>query len=176
MSDDMPEQKKTVELEAVPPWAIELTRATKDGFLRLDAHVATLMGESSSLHARVGLIEGRLAKVETPSVVPPAPITSVRVESHPSQMDLEQQAKLAANIVKTGELEAAIHDTKALAESAVELGTKANETLQKQSDFMGMGKKGIEWLRSKEARADIVRFITLVGVGYAALKSAGVIK
>ncbi len=190
MSDDkMSEQPEAKPTKALPKDEIMqaqlsqlLTRATetRDAVARTDTkvdrlavNVDTLMGESTSLHGRVGLIEGRIAKLETPSIVPPSPITSVRVreilDATPSQMDLEQQAKLAATIVKTGELEAAIHDTRALAEKAV-------ETLEKQSDFMGMGKKGLAWLRSKEARADIIRFITLVGVGYAALKSAGVIK
>jgi hypothetical protein len=41
---------------------------------------------------------------------------------------------------------------------------------------MGMGKRGLEWLRSKEARADIMRVVTLIIVAYAALRQAGVIK
>lgn len=86
-----------------------------------------------------------------------------------SQHDLEHEAKIAANIIKTEALDTAVHETRAIAE-------KAWKEISKQSDFMGIGKKGLEWLRSKEARTDAIRVATLIGAVYAALKAAGVIK
>ncbi len=86
-----------------------------------------------------------------------------------SQVDLEHEGKISANITRTEKLENAVHETRALAEAAA-------KTLQEQSDYMGVGVRGIKWLVSKEGRNSVMRLATLAGVVYATLKASGIIK
>lgn len=44
--------------------------------------------------------------------------------------------------------------------------------LAKQSNKMGIGKRGLAWLWSSEGKATIIRLATLAGVGYAAFQAA----
>ena len=41
-----------------------------------------------------------------------------------------------------------------------------------QSSVMGIGKKGLDWIKSNEGRNTMVRIATLLGVMYAAFKAA----
>ena len=65
--ESMPAQPKTAQLPQVPPWAIELMKATKDGFRATDEHfdkqdkvLARLADESVSTVQRVGRMESTL--------------------------------------------------------------------------------------------------------------------
>lgn len=184
----MPEQPKTAELPALTDRALledvlrmsRETQRTVGGLVKdvgtLTFNVDTLIGNHDTLHARVGGLEARMAKVESPSIpvmvmpsIGPPAFNSERARAiaeevlgQPSQLDLDEQAKLATTIVRVQGLEEAIHETRAIVEE--------------QSNFMGIGKKGLEWLRSKEARADIVRVITLLTAAFIAAKQSGLIK
>jgi len=45
--------------------------------------------------------------------------------------------------------------------------------LAKQSNSMGIGKRGLDWLFSKSGATAVVRLATLMGAAYAALHAAG---
>ncbi len=147
---DPPEQPKTVKDQAaVPVWAVELTQAMKSGIAEVRADVALVSNDLGLLKTRVSIMEGLRTEDDMRASKYSGGIKNL------SKSDEGQNMQIASLAVKVDALGA---------------------TLADQSDFMGMGKKGMEWLRSKEARADIVRFVTLIGVGYAALKTAGIIK
>jgi hypothetical protein len=178
-----PEEKPTVELEQVPKWAVELTSSVK----AMAGSVSMLVEDGKGNNLRFAGIEGRLARLESPTNPPPPPFTSemVRgiVDDHPSKTDMEHEARIAATIVRQKELEDAVHETKALAVTAVALGesnsgelAKQSLELEKQSKRMGIGVQGLQWAASKDGRASVMRLVTLVGVVYAALKTAGIIK
>ena len=182
-----PEQPKTTELEAPSPEMILLTRLSKSmdrGFAtmedRLDAQDVTSEKQSKKLDTvvadgekaieRLGRIEDRVHRVE------------IRVEDlegrtgkhslavrGSSQVNLEQDAQLAQEMAAREELAKEHAATKALV-----LETK--QILEDQSDFMGMGKKGLTWLGSKEGRAAMMQLAATIAAFYAALKAAGVFK
>ncbi|MBA2684748.1 MAG: hypothetical protein H0U66_09680 [Gemmatimonadaceae bacterium] len=129
---------------------------TAEGLGTLRVTLDRVVHEGIEVNTRITRFEVRLENLEDR-----AGKTSLAVKGA-SQVDLEHEAKLAENIVKTQQLESAIHETRAIVEQ--------------QSDFMGIGKKGLEWLRSKEARADIMRAVTLIAAGYAALHQMGVVR
>ncbi len=128
-TDDMPPQPTPANLPAMTDRALleELasssrkTLATVD---RLELTVAGLVGDGRITHERIGGLESRISRLEASTSVPPAPppLTSERVRSmingSPSQMDLEEQAKLAAEIVRGRERDQKIDDTLALATKA----------------------------------------------------------
>jgi len=116
MSDEpsLPESKPTVQLPAMTDRALleDLARTMRAGFRRverIEITVSALGDNYQGMNLRMATMEGRVAKLEYPSSIPPppAPITSVRVrdliESHPSQMDLEHEAKLAMALVALAE-------------------------------------------------------------------------
>ncbi len=108
MADDkMPPQPTTKALPAMTDRALleDLGRVVRNmadavGSVRQD--VTILMDDRPALHSRIAGIEGRLARIETPSIAPPAPLTSTRVHAiineHPSQMDLDTAAQLGVAI------------------------------------------------------------------------------
>lgn len=163
MNDEKPAEKPTVKMNPPPDWAIALSTKVVDGFNEVRADLETVKAEGQRTNLRLTRQEVRMDDVETRLAN-----NSMRAKQS-SSVDLDHEAKIADVIVETNALKKAIHDTNALAVSAV-------DTLKAQSDFMGMGKQGLAWLRSKEARADIVRAVTLIAAGYAALKQMGVIK
>lgn len=170
--DDKPIEKPTVKMDAVPDWAVKLSTKVEEGFRQTNANIDLVTGDVRSLKTDVNELKAWKLRVESNPTDPP-PLTSERVrmviDAHPSQMDLEQQSKLAEVIIKDEARDKAIAETRELAE-------KAAAELKKQSDFMGIGKKGLAWLRSKDARGDIMAAVTLIGIAYTALKAAGVIK
>lgn len=106
------DEKPTIELAAPPDWAVKLTekvvgvsnevRASREEssgrFDRLEGTVTGLVGDARGLHERLTGIEGRVARIESPSTPPLAPLTSERVgalvDARASQMSLEQEAKI----------------------------------------------------------------------------------
>ncbi len=48
--------------------------------------------------------------------------------------------------------------------------------LVKQSESMGIGVRGFQWLVSKDGRRSVARLVTLIATSYAALHAAGVIR
>ncbi len=63
MSDDMPEQPKTTKLEAVPPWAVELTRAMKSGIAEVRADISLVSNDLSVVKDRVTILESERTKL-----------------------------------------------------------------------------------------------------------------
>ncbi len=180
MSDEMPEQPKTTRLEAVPSWASELATAVRNIALNvgtMNQSLGVLMEDRPVLHSRLAGVEGRLARIETPSIPPPAAITSERVraitDSYTSKVDLEQQARLADQIVKDAERDAE-RDRRIEETHAIAIGTAA--AVQEQSDFMGMGRKGVKWLMSKDGRTGLAQLAAALVAAYETLKLAGVLK
>lgn len=157
--DDKPQEKATVQLPAVPDWAIELTREVKGA----RADIGLVSNDLGVVKDRLNIVEAW--KVEQDAR---AAKNSMRAQQS-SEVDLDHEAKIAAAIIRQDKLEKAIHDTNALASAAV-------DTLKDQSDFMGMGKKGIAYLASKEGRAAIMQAAATVAAFYAALKAAGVLR
>jgi superfamily II RNA helicase len=102
MSDDMPEQPKTLQLPTVPDWAIELTRSVKAGFIaaeeRFDKQDAALLSQGAKLdkvvtegietNVRMTRFEVRLEDLEGR-----AGKTSLAVRGA-SMVDMEQAAQL----------------------------------------------------------------------------------
>lgn len=113
-----PDEKVTVEIPSPPPWAVEMAKSLNE----VKTGVSTLMEDGKGLNLRMAAVEGRIAKLESPSIPPLPPITSERVravvDGHTSQADLEQQAKLAEIIIKDTERDKHIAETRALAEKA----------------------------------------------------------
>ncbi len=174
MSDEKTEQppaKPTVVLEQVPAWAIELSR----NVTLIRGNVELMTGDMVTMKSDIrGLKKWRL-EIEDgagsmPSI-PPMTSTGVRalIDGHPSAMDLSLQAAQAAEIIKNQERDRKIEETHALA-----LG--AAETLKRQSDYMGMGLRGIQWLWSKDGRTAVAQAAVALVTAYEALKHGGVIK
>lgn len=159
MSDDMPDQPKTQQMPAADKTDIsiaELKTLVINGFraVKLDMNaqggqIGVIQKQLDILFEWKGGVEERLKN------------NSQRAAAT-SDIDLDHEAKIAATIVKTEQLETAIHETRAI--------------VAEQSRFMGIGKQGLAWLRSKDGRADVIRIATLIGVAYATLKQAGVLK
>ncbi len=95
INDGMPPQPKTVQLPAVPEWAIELSRAVKDGFEKQNT---TLLDFGERL-VRVEIRQKDLEEVRIADNVK----NSMRVKQ-PSLHDLETQAALAGEIAARQEL------------------------------------------------------------------------
>lgn len=89
MTSPMPPQPKTVELPAVPTWAVELTQSVREGFARTNANLELVSNDLSLVKERVALLESWKISSETR-----AARTSDAVRSA-SQVDVEQAAQLA---------------------------------------------------------------------------------
>ncbi len=165
-ASSMPEQPKTKELPAADPVQVLLMRLQSGmdaGFRETNANISVVSSALDVVKDRVHVIEKW--KVDQDAR---AARTSDGVRGL-SSSDLEQQAKIAAGVIRADALETAIHETK-------ELALQAAATLKEQSDFMGLGKKGLKWVGSKEGRAALSQAAIVVGVVYGILKSAGVLK
>ncbi len=170
MSND---EKPTVEMEQVPAWAVALTQkvgAVGAAVGAIDTKVDRLEMNMELQGGQIGVVQGEVRSLfEWKGAVEQRLQTNSQRAQATSSVDLEHEAKIAATIVKTAELETAIHDTKALAVSAV-------ETLQKQSDYMGMGKQGLKWLFSEKGRTALAQGAVAIVAAYETLKHSGVIK
>ncbi len=114
-----PPEKITVALPAMTDRALledlyRSSRITSQTVDRLEGSVSGLVVDGRDLHGRMtrfegGLIrvEGRIDRLENPSIVPPSPMTSTGVKAlintHPSQMDMEQEAKLSLALAALAE-------------------------------------------------------------------------
>lgn len=127
-----PPQPKTTELPALSD------RALLEGLVRdmrdVKGSVASVVDDGRTTNLRLASIEGRVAILEAAPAIPSGPppgITSMRVreviEGHPSQMDLEEQAKLAGVIV----WQKGVDD--ALAKAATKEDLKATTAAQTQA-------------------------------------------
>ncbi len=146
------EEKPTVELAAVPPWAVELTTLVK----RVSSNVDNVISAVDVLRDRVNAHDARFAEQDSR-----ASTVSIRVKDA-SKVDLEHEAKLADEIVARTELAAKVDGI--------------TDELAKQSKAMGIGVAGLKWVASKEGRATMTQLAILVGVLYGILKSSGVVK
>ena len=135
---------------------------TSDALGSLRIVLDRVVHEGIEVNTRMTRFEVRLESLEDR-----ANTTSIKV-SGASQVDLEHEAKLGLAIAKTQELENAIHETRSIAEST------ATE-IAKQSDYMGLGKKGIVWLGSKDGRAAMVQLALALYAAWEFLKH-GVMK
>ncbi len=149
-----PEQPKTTQLPAVTERALledlgRVVRNMADNVGTMSQSVAVLMEDRPVLHSRLAGVEGRLARIETPSHPPPAPLTSSRVQAiineTPSQLDLETQAQLAGLIVQhakeKAELEAKVvtkADVAAVVADATTLQTAALVTKLSENKKLGV--------------------------------------
>ncbi len=158
-----PEAKPTTKLEAVPPWAIELTQAMKSGIAEVRADVALVSNDLGLLKTRVSIMESLRVEDEARVVKLSGGVRGL------SNADMGHESKLANVIIETEHLKTAIVETHALA-------SRAAATLQEQSDFMGVGKRGLQWLSSKEGRNALAQLGAAVVVVYEALKHVGAIK
>ena len=91
---DKPEEKPTIELPAVPAWAIELTREVRGA----RADIGLVANDVSIVKDRVAVVESRVLSLEDARKN-----NSLRAAGA-SQMDLEHEAKIAAEIVARQEL------------------------------------------------------------------------
>ncbi len=93
MSDDPrvepPEQPKTKEIAAVPPWAIELTRAMKDGIAEVRADISLVSNDVGLLKQRVSIIESLRVEDEARAVKLSGGVRGL------SNSDLEHASQLA---------------------------------------------------------------------------------
>lgn len=167
-----------------PQWAIEMMTAMKGGFAansdRMDQFSQHLTNQDASLEKVVtaGIDTNvRLDRVETQTkrnelrietLEGRAGSTSMRIKTE-SDLNLDQQSKLADQVIKQNQLEEAIHETRAIAE-----GTAT--AIKKQSDLMGIGKAGFKWLGSSEGRAVCLQVGATAYAVYELLKHGGVIK
>lgn len=113
------DEKPTVELPAVPPWAVELTREVKG----TRADIALVANDVSIVKDRVAVVESRVLSLEEAKKV-----NSMRAQQS-SSIDLEHEAKLAAEITARTELAAKVD---ALALGHVALNEKADKLDGKQ--------------------------------------------
>ncbi len=95
---------------------------------------------------------------------------------HPSAVDLEIKAIQGLEIAKNQDQDKAIAETRAIVGDVVDKIGKVNAALQAQSDFMGMGKRGLTWLGSKEGRTALAQLAAAIVFVYEALKHGGVIR
>jgi len=99
MSDDMPEQPKTVKDQAaVPVWAIELTRSVKSGIAEVRADVALVSNDLGLLKTRVSIMEGLRTEDDLRASKYSGGIKNL------SQSDEGQNMQIASLAVKVDEL------------------------------------------------------------------------
>ena len=168
-----PEQPKTVAIPKADKNEIllaELKSMVAGGFAEVHVELGGLDTKVDRLEANQALQGGQVSVVQSEirtlfewkgAVEARLSSNSMRAAAT-SSIDLDHEAKIAATITKTDLLEKAIHETRAIVEE--------------QSTFMGIGKRGVEWLRSPNGTRDVIRIATLIGVAYATLRQAGVIK
>jgi len=123
-----PPEKPTVEISAPPDWAVKLTEKVVGGFANTESRfdktdanielVATdLKNTKEDLRVTKESIALKFLELERSQ-----PLTSERahaiVVEHTSQVDMEAQAREAAQIVKDAERDRQIAETRALAEKA----------------------------------------------------------
>jgi predicted nucleic acid-binding Zn-ribbon protein len=113
---DKPEEKPTVELPAVPKWAVELTTSVKSGFLTVNARLDSqdtkldkVVTEGIEANVRLDRIEVRMKDAERGIEDLESRIgrTSERVRGV-SESDLEQDAQLAQERAAREELAAKV--------------------------------------------------------------------
>lgn len=114
--DKQPDEKKTVEIAAVPEWAVKMTERILSELGKTNANIALVSTDMGVVKERLGIVEDWKRKLEQgPSIPPPPPLTSERVraviDGHPSQMDLKTQAELAETIAKDIERDRKIAET-----------------------------------------------------------------
>lgn len=108
-------EKPTTELPAVPAWAVELMRTTKDGFARLAADVGLVANDISLVKERVTLLESW--RTEQELRVSRASLRVKELDAATSQVDLEIQARQAEEVLKRQALEKQIAETHTRVES-----------------------------------------------------------
>ena len=157
-----PESKPTLQIPKADIISAQLTQVlaslgqhrteTSDALGSLRIVLDRVVHEGIEVNTRMTRFEVRLETLEGR-----ADTTSIKV-SGASQVDLEHDAKLGLAIAKTRELETAIHETRAIVDST-------KDEIAKQSAFMGIGKRGVEWATSKEGRAALFQLaVTAFGV------------
>lgn len=166
MAADPPEAKPTVQIPQQEIMNARLQQiidgqaaqqlATELGFKRLGADVAVVASSVDVVKDRVHVLETWKVEQDARSTR-----TSARV-TQASESDLAQAAQLAQ---ERGAREA-------LAVKVEDVVT----TLKAQSDFMGMGKRGLTWLASKEGRTAVAQALAAIVFLYEGLKHAGVVK
>lgn len=108
MSEQQPPEKKTVEIEVPPAWAIALTEKVANGFAHVDSCFHTVEanqklqgGQMLDLGERMTSIESRVGKVENTG--------SIRAKvNHVSSNDLKQDAAIANVLTKQDEAAAKV--------------------------------------------------------------------
>jgi hypothetical protein len=150
----------------------------RDALSSINTSISTMRGE---MNARVDSIQLQVINLRrdvfgTPTDPPRGPDGEPVLGPDGKPAPAIPLAKLASS--SSMELEA--HEGRLIALErntvrAIELGEKANDTLDKQSNAMGLGRKGLDWLLSKDGRATMVRVATAAAATYAALHQAGVI-
>lgn len=169
-ADEKPPEKETVKFEAVPDWAIKLTQKVGDGFANMDTRMDTFEANQRVQGGQIGVVEKEISLIwEWKGEVNEWRKGASLRAKQPSSADLENEAKLAVEIVKNQERDRKIEETHALAAAAA-------ETLKAQSDYMGMGKRGAQWLVSKEGRTAMAQAAAALVAFYEVIKHAGVIK
>jgi hypothetical protein len=84
-----PEQPKTTKLEAVPPWAVELTQAMKEGIAEVRADISLVSNDLGVLKQRVSIIESLRIEDEARAMKLSGGVRGL------SNADLAQAAQLA---------------------------------------------------------------------------------
>lgn len=139
-----PEGKPTVNLPAMTDRAIleEVARVGRETAATVNTmrrDVDTLLVDGRAINLRMAGVEGRIAKLESPTH-PPPPLTSVRVrevvDERASQMNMEQDARIAALLVQKDEKIAKLE-----AESATkaEMKTMLEEAAKVQTEAIVAG-------------------------------------
>jgi hypothetical protein len=126
MSDEKTE-KPTVEIAAPPAWAVEMAKANTIGFAEGRANLETfrtevradleaVKNEGQRTNLRLTRQEVRMEEVETRLAFASQRAHAI-VTEHTSQVDMEAQAREAAQIVRDLERDRQIAETRALAEN-----------------------------------------------------------
>lgn len=180
MSEDQRVEPKTIELDAVQVLSqlikgiatdVKASREeAAENFTKVEGRLTSqdtkldkVITEGIEANVRLDRVEVRLtgAEARVDILEGRAVNTSLRVKGA-SDVGLEASAQLAQE--------------RASREALATKVDKLDEVLKAQSDFMGMGKRGAEWLVSEKGRTALAQAAVAVVSAYEVLKHGGVIK
>ncbi len=146
---DPPEQPKTVQIPAADKAEIQFTELK-----------VLIMTTFSALDAKVALgFRDQNAKLET--------LFSWKEDVDARLRNNSQRAQASSNVdlsleSRQAQLETAIVETRAM--------------MQQQNDFLGIGKRGLQWIGSKDGRTVMAQAAAAIVFVYEGLKHSGVLK
>lgn len=156
MSDSQNNLPKTTQLAAVPEWAAELTRATKEGFSRISANLELVSTDLSVVKDRVNILESRQNEFDTRASRSSEGVRGLSQadHSHDAQLVQERSAREAL-AKKTDSIASEVTSLKATNETQLAILSRldrvASNPLVKTMAAM-LATALITWLASKGIR------------------------